>query len=859
MKEKTKTKTKNNLNAKLKERFIEADKISALYNKNNGVSTYHILLALINMEPELKGALNLSVILYNEFYEDLINNIKSFKIKKNEKRISNELKAIVVSVNLEEDREDYEVFVEKILHSQSIKKMLNNYSSKPSEVIKLFKGETNEVKQENKKERSNLETFKNSELLNNIIGKKHKINNQDLPESNISLIDLNKLAINDTNHKMIGRNEEIQRIIQVMQRKTKNTPIIVGDSGVGKSKVIQHLAYKIEKGDVPEFLKGKKIVELDKSSMIENTHYRGALEKNVNILIKKIKDSNGELILYIDDLHSISKKSPDKSNILELLKPTLDKNQISCICTTSIEDLRKIESETAFERIFQKIVIEQPSIPETISILRCLKSNYEEHHNVTIDDNAIIQAVKLSERYITAKKFPDKAIDLIDEAASIVKMAIDSKPQILLKLENKILQKTIEKESLGNSLNYEVSEEVKFIEEQITYLSNQLDANIEVFNNDLKLFEEQKELRSELSLSPKTEEQKVLRLKLQENIQKGFKILKTKVSETEILEVISQKTSIPLDKMGQDDKSKVLNINDKLSEKVIGQKDAIKVVSSAIKRSYAGLSDPNKPIGSFLFLGSTGVGKTEVCKQLAIELFDNEKNFIRLDMSEYMGEASLNQMIGSPIGYEGSESGGMLTEAVIEKPYSIVLFDEIEKAHPKILNILLQILDDGRLTDARGRLVNFKNTIIVMTSNIGAEHIKSSFMFGDLTSRIENKVLKELEKVFKPELINRIDERVVFKRLEIQDIRKICEISLNNLKKRISNQNIDITFSDETVDYIASVSLDPKYGARPLARKIKRLVEENLADYILTGDLKKGDKINFHINKSGLRIQKIDQ
>jgi len=828
-----------NINKETKQKFVDAEKISAKYNKE-GVSSYHLLLSYLDSDQDFKAAVSSSVLFYDDFSTDLMREIKNFKLKPNESRISNELKAVVAATTFEKG--EYEL-IEHLLLTQSIKKLLKSSYSKPSEVLSKI-GQTNQTTLNEEK----------SSSISSLIGMGKKVKKVDVSKS---LINLNEKVLKSGMTQMIGRNEEIQKLIQIIQRKTKNSPIIVGESGVGKSTIVENLAYQIEKGNVPEFLKGKKIVELNTSELLSDTTLQGQLEKKINELLKVIKDSNGEMILYIDNMHTIATKSKqaNRTSIAELLKPSLNRGEFTCIGSTTTDDFKKIESDPSLERIFQKIAIEQPSVPETISILRGLKVKFQSHHDVEIDDNALIQAVKLSDRYITDRCFPDKAIDIIDEASSIVKIALDSKPRKIVQLENKILQKNLEKESVPISFIEENNPEIDFIEKEIAELSEELLKTEELLKEDVELLEKQTELRGLLQEETDKEKATIIKEELKTIIDLGFKVLKVKVTPNEVLEVLAQKTGIPLEKMTEDDKEKVLNLESRLSSTVIGQNEAVKAVSSAIRRSQAGLSDPNQPTGSFLFLGSTGVGKTELCKQLSSELFNDEKDLIRFDMSEFMQEHSVAQLIGSPVGYTGSDSGGKLTESVRKKPYSIVLFDEIEKAHPDVLNILLQILDDGRLTDARGNLINFKNTIIVMTSNIGSQYIKDSLNpLGDNEKRIKRNVMAELEKKLKPELINRIDEKVIFERLTQENIEKICRISLSKIEKRLKDKNIEIHFSDSTVSYLSSVSHDPKYGARPLSRKIKTLVEDHLANAILNNELLKGDNISFELNKNGARI-----
>ena len=817
-----------------KDRFIEAEKISNETNKN-GVSSSHLLLSYLNNDSEIERALRCSALFFESFKVDLDESIHNFKLEKNETRISNELKSVVAITSFNKDK--YELFG-NLLETQSIKKILKKSHTDPSEVLSYLRNTNKETapKEASKKRSSkNIQTQSTSNLL----------------------IDLNKKVINSKIPKMIGRNEEVQKIIQILQRQTKSSPILVGESGVGKSTIIENLALQIEMGNVPTFLKGKKIMELNTAELLADTTLQGQLEKKITALISEIKDADGDIILFIDNMHSIAKESKqaNRMGIAELIKPALSRGEFACIGTTTSDNYRPIESDTSLERIFQKVNVEQPSVPETISILRGLKLKFENHHSVEIDDKALISSVKLADRYLMERCFPDKAIDVIDEASAIVKIALDSEPQQIIKLKNKISQKVLEKDSVPVSYNDESNEEIAFIEKEIIELNDELEKIQDLLEEDLQTFNKELFLKDSIQ-SATPEELEEIKAELNIIEKKGFKVLKTKVTEQEILEVVAQKTGVPLDKIGESDKEKVLKLESRLNKTVIGQKEAVSAVSASIRRSQAGLSNPKQPTGSFLFLGSTGVGKTELCKQLAIELFDNEDDLLRFDMSEFQEKHTVSQLIGSPVGYEGSTEGGKLTESVRKKPYSIVLFDEIEKAHSDVLNLLLQILDDGRLTDSRGTLVNFKNTIVVMTSNIGSEHIKErSFLSGDP----KKKVIAALEKAMRPELINRIDEKIIFERLQENEIAKICKISLSKIEERLSDKKIKIDFPNDTISYLASVSNDPKYGARPLNRKIKTLVEDKLANDILNNSIEKGDSIIFKLDRDGARILTNDE
>lgn len=831
------------IDIKTKEKFIKAEQLS---NKK-GVSAYHLLMSYIETDENVKNAVEDSVIFFEDFMIELQEKMENFKLNPKEERISNDVKALVASIQSNKLNDPYSFF-NTLLNNPNIKAMLKESYATPSEVMDRINGKKDK---DEKKELSPLSKERDfsSSISKKIIGTTKK---SAKPLSENALINLNKKAELGLVTQIIGRNEEIQKIIQILQRKTKNSPILVGESGVGKSIIVENLARKIHKGDVPEFLKDKIIMELNTTELVSDTRLQGELESKFNELIEKIKSYDGKVILYIDNMHSISKSSnqANRNSIAELLKQPLARGDFSCISSTTGSEIKIIESDPSLERAFQKINIEQPTVPETISILRGLKSDFEKHYGVEIEDEALIRAAKLSDRYITDRCFPDKAIDLLDEAASIVKISIDSKPQKIVNLENKIAQKVLEKGSVPPSLTNDINEEIEFIDKEILQLNEELEECKRIFKEDLKILKREKDLKLKLkTLNGK--ELDSAKAELKTLMEMGFKILKTKVKETEIREVIAQKTGIPLDKINESDKEKVLKLESRLEDSLIGQPEAVKAVSSSIRRSQAGLSNPSQPSGSFLFLGSTGVGKTELCKQLAIVLFDSEQDMLRFDMSEFQEKHTVSQLIGSPIGYEGSNEGGRLTEAVKNKPYSIVLFDEIEKAHPDVLNLLLQILDDGRLSDSRGNLIDFKNTIIVLTSNIGSEHIKEKTMFNPDPKK---KVIKELEKKMRPELINRIDEKIVFERLSEKDIAKIAKISLSKIKSILKDKKIELDFTDEAIEYLAKISNDSKYGARPLNRKIKNLVEDELATAILNNQIKKGDSVVFNLNYTGATI-----
>jgi ATP-dependent Clp protease ATP-binding subunit ClpB len=659
---------------------------------------------------------------------------------------------------------------------------------------------------------------------------------------------------------IVGRDEEIRRVIQVLARRTKNNPVLIGEPGVGKTAIAEGLALRIIANDVPETLKDKEVYELDMGAIVAGSKYRGEFEERFKAVINEVENSDGKIILFIDELHILvgagaTSGSMDASN---LLKPALARGTIRCMGATTLDEYRKyIEKDPALARRFQSVYIGEPSEEDAISILRGIKEKYEMHHGIRISDPAIISAVKLSEKYITDRFLPDKAIDVMDEAASHIKTQIDSKPEAIDKLDRQILQLKIEKEALKKenddfSLNRLKELEtllIKLEKENLDLTSkwqaekggiakiNELKKQIDELKQEaLKAQREGNLARAgevTYDLIPKVQ----IELKQMEENSMGH-ILKEEVSPDTIALVISRITGIPVDKMMASEIQKLSQIEEKLKERVVGQDTAIKAVANAIKRSRTGLADPNKPTGSFLFLGPTGVGKTEVCKTLASFLFDDERAILRLDMSEYMEKHAVSKLIGSPPGYVGYEEGGILTESVRRRPYQIVLFDEVEKAHPDIFNLLLQVLDDGRLTDSQGRTVNFTNTIVIMTSNLGASHISSK------EANDAQKIMTAVQNFFKPEFINRIDEIVIFNRLRLENMLGITEIQLKRLQKRLEANKIEVNFDISAKEYLANKGFDEIFGARPLKRVIQSEVENFLANQMIAGKISPNSKIN---------------
>ncbi len=694
--------------------------------------------------------------------------------------------------------------------------------------------------------------------------------------------DLVKMARAGKLDPVIGRDEEIRRVIRILSRKTKNNPVLIGEPGVGKTAIVEGLAHRIVRGDVPEGLKDRTLVALDMGALIAGAKFRGEFEERLRAVLNEVKEQNGKVLLFIDELHTIvgAGKAEGSLDAGNMLKPMLARGELHCIGATTLDEYREhIEKDAALERRFQPVVVDQPTVEDTISILRGLKERYEVHHGVRIQDNALVGAATLSNRYITDRFLPDKAIDLVDEACAMVRTEIDSMPAELDAASRRVMQLEIEEAALSKETDKASRERLAALRKELQEVRSQAEVLRAQYEKEKEAIREVQELREKLeSLRLEVEraerqydlnraaairhgelpqvEKALEEAQLRMEEKSAQSLLREEVTEEEIAQIVSRWTGIPVTRLVEGERQKLLRLDDVLHERVVGQDEAVRAVADAVLRARAGIKDPRRPIGSFIFLGPTGVGKTELARTLAASLFDSEENMVRLDMSEYMEKHAVSRLVGAPPGYVGYEEGGQLTEAVRRKPYSVVLFDEIEKAHPDVFNLLLQILDDGRITDSHGRTVNFKNTVLILTSNIGAPYLMEGITpEGDITENARNGVMQALRGAFRPEFLNRVDDVVLFKPLRMAEVARIAGLLLEDLGHRLEDMGMSFKATPEALEYIARESYDPAYGARPLKRYISRNVETRLARELVGGEIPQGAAITLETSGSSLEIR----